>query len=555
MPAPAQEYPQVIHVMTIAGMNDRDQKHVLADQYCAYIQNMDISRPGARTRRLGVSPIGGRSDTPQGMFSRFDLGPGQETIFEIHGGKLYNFQGGGYIVERACGVSLTDSLHLGVEGRIGNRLCTYIVQAGDNDSSYTLCSRIVAIDDAGNFTQATGPAFKAACWFQNRIWGGPDAYGNQSYETLWWSELGAGMQYSALNTLQIEPGVGGNITGLYPLRGVTPTIVVFKQRAIASLEPHWGSTSNLIPASADALDVIKTNVRLIAQNVGTEAPGSIQFVPGAPGGDIYFLSREGVRALNRASDDTVSGVTAPVSDNIKATIDRINFTYARKCVSAVYDDKYFLGVPLDGATECTHTIVIDLKTGGCHVETWSPKAFTVAKISDTTGRLWMQYNTITLDCSNTAAASAYHTYKCFSGSQDPGSVPVDFYEESRGFHFNTIDIKKRWDYASLTFRNDATYTATIGVMYNVDQKGWVTAGSGVYGPVADNSNPIMGLTPLPWGVAVNATRTYKFSLNDAEPGYLIQIRYFGVSDWSLPAILDMAVAARPVLKEYDNTIT
>jgi hypothetical protein len=187
---------------------------------------------------------------------------------------------------------------------------------------------------------------------------------------VWWSELGDGLSYSSLNTLQIEPGIGGHVQQLFPLRGFTPSIVVFKERAIATIEPYWGSSSHLIPAAGDALDTLKTNIRLIANGTGCVAPLSVQFVPGGPGGDIYFLAKDGVRALTRANDDTISGVSKPISDSILTTIRRINFSYAHKVVSAVLDTRYHLAVPLDGATDNTHVLTFDFETEAWSVQTW-----------------------------------------------------------------------------------------------------------------------------------------------------------------------------------------
>jgi hypothetical protein len=536
-------------------MNDKDEKHVLSENYVSFLQNLDVSKAGQRKRRLGVTPIGGRTDAPGGTWSMFDLVVGGPTLFSVYGGKVYNFQGGGLVLERCSGISLTSANHVGISGRYKNRLSTFIVQVGDHDSSLTLCSKLAVMSDDNSWTQVSSVDFKAACWYQNRLWGGPYASAGQTYETIWFSELGDALSYSSYNTLAVEPGMGGNVTGLYPVRGFTPTIVVFKEEAIATVEPFWGTSSSLVPAAADSLDSIKTNIRLVSANVGCPAPGSIQFVPGAPGGDVYYLSRQGVRALTRANDDSISGSSPPITDSIKSTIERINWSFANKCMSAVYDNKYFLGVPLDGAKEVTNVIVIDLISGGCSTHTWTPKAWAVAKINDTASRLWMQYNQVLPDCSNSAAASAYHMYKCFSGSMDPGSANVLIQEDSRAFHYGAINLKKKWDFGAITFRNDAPYTCTIGLMYNVDQKGWVTAGTAVFGAVSGGIDPVMGETPLPWGVALTATRTYHFSLSDVEPGYIIQLRYYGVSDWSLPAILDMSIAARVVFKEMDNSIT
>jgi hypothetical protein len=244
-----------------------------------------------------------------------------------------------------------------------------------------------------------------------------------------------------------------------------------------------------------------------------------------------------------------------VSDSILSTIRRINFAYAHKCVSAVLDTRYHLAVPLDGATDNTHILTFDFETEAWSVQTWGPKTLVTARLADTQDRMFMQYNTRLADCSNTAAASAYHTYKCYAGLLDPGGAPVVFQEDSRALSFGGIHMKKRWDWLSLSFRNDASETCVVGLMYNVDRRGWVTAGSAVFGAIAGGLDTILAVTPLPWGVSVGATRTFKFGLSDVDPGYYIQVRYFGISDLAQPVILDVAMAARPLAPEFDNSIT
>lgn len=555
MPYPIQEQPQVVHILSVhGGQNDKDEVHVLGENQAALVQNLDIHSQGARKRRRGVQSLGARSNDPGGIWAANDLTLQQEALFSVYDGKIYAMTGGGVLFERASGISLTAAIHMGIAGRYEAKAATYIVQAVQNNSNVSLSSRIIAITDANTYTQASAAA-QGGCWFQNRLWTGWQSFSGQNAETVWWSELGDGLSYSALNTLQIEPGIGGEIKQLYPLRGFTPSIVVFKERAIATIEPYWGSSSHLIPAAGDALDTLKTNIRLISNGTGCVAPLSVQFVPGGPGGDVYFLSRDGVRALTRANDDTVSGVTPPLSDSILSTIQRINFTYAYKIVSAVLDTKYHLAVPLDGATENTHVLIFDFQTQAWSVSTWQPKALVRARLTDTQDRMFMQYNTRVADCSNTAAVSAYHTYKVYVGLLDPGGAPVVFQEDSRGLDFGGIHTKKRWDWLSVSFRNDASETCVVGMQYNIDKRGWVTAGSAVFGAIAGGLDTVLAETPLPWGLTLGATRTYKFALSDADPGYFIQFRYFGTSDLAQPVVLGASVAARPLAPEFDNSIT
>lgn len=555
MPYPVQEQPSIVHILSVhGGQNDKDEVHVLGETQAALIQNLDIHNMGSRKRRLGVQSLGARSDDPAGLWTANDLILQQETLFSIYQGRIFTTNGGGVMFERASGVSLTTAVHTGVAGRYSAKAATYVLQAVRTNNTVTLASRIVAITDDNNYTQASAAAI-GGCWFQNRLWTGWQPFSGQNAETVWWSELGDGLSYSSLNTLQIEPGIGGYVQQLFPLRGFTPSIVVFKERAIATIEPYWGSTSHLIPAAGDALDTLKTNIRLISNGIGCVAPNSVQFVPGGPGGDVYFLAKDGVRALTRANDDTISGVSKPLSDPILATIKRINFAYAKECVSAVLGTQYHLAVPLDGSTLNTHILVFDFQTEAWSVHTWTPKAMVTGRLADTQDRIFLQYNTRLADCSNTAAVSAYHTYKVYVGLLDPGGGPVIYQEDSRGLDFGGIHVKKRWDWFSISFRNDAQETCAVGLMYNVDRRGWVTVGSAVFGAVAGGFDTILAETPLPWGVAIGATRTYKFALSDLDPGYYIQMRYFGVSDLAQPVILAMSMAARPIMTEFDNSIS
>lgn len=555
MPQQPQEDPQVVHVTSVVGgQNDFDEVHVLGENEAAYLLNLTVDKEGARGRRFGVASHGGRTDKPGGIWLAKDLTLDQEVLFGIYGGKIYTLTGGGLSYNRASSFSLTAAPHMGISGRYFTAPCTYVLQQCLDDSSATLASHVGVITNTNEYTQGSSAAI-GGCWFQNRLWLARSAYGGQSYETIWWSELGDGMSYSSYNTLQIEPGVGGYITGLHPLRGFTPSILVMKERAMATIEPYWGSTSHLIPAAGDAIDTLKTNIRLITPTVGCPAPGSVQFVPGAPGGDVYFLAQDGVRALTRASDDTISGVSKVISKKIHSTIKRINFAFAGKCVSAVFDRKYHLAVPLDGAYENSHILIFDLENENWSVVSWTPKSLSVGRQKESTDRMFMQYNAMSYDCSNTGQASCYHTFKAYSGLLDPNGVPVVFQEDSRGINFGGIDKKKRWDHCSISFRNDASETCVVGLQYNVDKRGWVTCGSAVFGAIAGGLDTVLGSTPLPWGVTIGATRTYKFDLTLVDPGYFIQIRYFGTSDLAQPIVLDLALAARPIAEEFDNSIT
>lgn len=553
MPEQPIEQPSYVHVKSVhGGMVDRLEPWLLDQFQSALLQNLDVSTPGSRRRARGVSSIGGRTDSPLGVWRAFDSTLNQESLWGAWGGRAFICPGAGVVNQRGCGVSLTSTLHMFTAGRYQARAATYITTAGPDDSNASLASLLAVITDNDLYTQVASIAPQCATWFQNRLWIGYNLR-NQDDQTVWWSELNDGTLFSNVNALRPESGLGGRVTALLGIRGFTPTVVTFKQRAIAVIEPFWGTSSKLIPAAADALDTIKTSIRPISLNVGCAAAKSVQFVPGAPDGDVFFLAEDGIRVLRRATDDTISGVTEPISLPIRDTIARINFSYAHKCTSAFVDRHYRLAVPLDGATECTHILSYDVDNKGWSIRTWRAKDMVNARANNEQAeRLWFQGNTATGDCSNTSVTAAFHLFEAFTGLLDPSGVPVIYQEDTRAFDFGDMTAKKRWDQAVFVVRNDSVVTATFGVMCDVDGAGFITAASFSFG--GSVTDPIMGQTPLPWGSTPGLVRVFRLSLADLPAGYFLQLRILGHSDLGDPTIHSVSVGARPVYQEFDNSI-
>jgi hypothetical protein len=543
--------PVVVETRTLhQGQNDRDRPWLLEEGQAQLIQNLDISRVGGRRRRFGVADWGGRSDAPNGLFALFDAAQNYPILYGVYGNQLYQLPALGQLSRRASGVSLVSSLHSAAIGRHGGRRAAYVWSAQVNDSNASLASRLMVITDQNSYTQIASLTPTCAAWFQNRIWAGNNTQ-SQTDDTLWWSQLNDGLSYSSFNTLIVEGGIGGRLTGLLPIRGLTPQLIIFKQGLIGVLEPKWGSNA-FVPAAADALDTANSRFRILAPSFGCVATLSIQYVPGAPNGDIYFLAEDGVRALARAQDDTASGMNRPISAPIQTTIDRINQTFIRKAVSAVFDNKYHVAVPLDGATENSHVLSFDFITGAWYINTWTPKAFTVTTLNQNATHLWMQYNAQTADCSATGVTTAYHVFQNFSGNQDPGGVPVIYQEDSRAFTFDTLKHKKRWRWGSIGVLNEAADTCVIGIQYNLDNSGWVTLTTMVFGFATQSI--ILGVDPLPWEPGEASLRMGKFSLDDVDPGFFLSIRHLGHSDLSAPTIVHSAIAAEIIPPEFDNSI-
>ena len=65
------------------------------------------------------------------------------------------------------------------------------------------------------------------------------------------------------------------------------------------------------------------------------------------GNTMIFLSDDGVYSLEFLNDYNLRGSEEPVSRNIQPYIDRISKTYADRAVGILFDNRYYLAVPLD----------------------------------------------------------------------------------------------------------------------------------------------------------------------------------------------------------------
>ncbi len=542
------------------GMDSRNKPWLIAENRAAFLENVRIDRTGAIRRREGAASIGAASgatnaNLPYGLFPFYDRRTfGAQALYSVNGGKLFLWPGDSQVLEKACGASLVDALHMGSRGLWGTIDALYVSQAQLHDTDASLASRLLVIDIDQNFTVQQSMAPLCTVWWQGRLWVGGNRL-TEDNDTLWWSPLNNGLYYSLTNTIRVEPGRGGRLTGLLPIRADLPNLLVFKEDLIAMFTVAWGSNSALIPGPADALDTIASSVRVIAENIGCIATRSIQYVPGAAAGDIFFLSKDGFRTISRAADDTVSGAALPLSAIIQDQVDRINFAYAHKATSAVIDQKYHCAVPLDGATENTHVFSHDLITGAWYLNTWDAKDFTVARLNQTQDRLLFQNNVFTQDSTASGLWSGWHTYRGFTGDIDPGGQPVKYTIETRAYTFGALGLRKKWSWVGFQVENDNA-TAVLNVMYRMNNGDWFTLGSLAY-PVGDTNLITLGVDPLPWapnGVTINYR---KLSMEDLEPGYTIQFRVVqtGPSDFGSPSIVLHEALARMIDPEFSNEIT
>jgi len=88
-----------------------------------------------------------------------------------------------------------------------------------------------------------------------------------------------------------------------------------------------------------------TVVKELTSEVGCLARKSIVM----RGNAIFFLSDDGVYAVEFLDQYNLRGADEPISKNIQPYIDRISSQYADKAVGIIYENRYYLAVPLDSS--------------------------------------------------------------------------------------------------------------------------------------------------------------------------------------------------------------
>jgi hypothetical protein len=121
-------------------------------------------------------------------------------------------------------------------------------------------------------------------------------------------------------------------------------LLVFNRNSIHLVE----NTTNLQAAST----------RVLTNEVGCVARKSIVQV----GNQVIFLSDNGVYGTQFLDEYNLRGTETPLSESINETIKRINKNAWENSVATYFDNRYFIAVPLDSATENNAILVYNFLT-------------------------------------------------------------------------------------------------------------------------------------------------------------------------------------------------
>lgn len=552
------------------GFVDNRELHLLNPDQAARLLNISPTVEGRIQKRLGVDKLGGaRLQNPNGLLGFTNELLGQQLLFGRWGTELFSSTGDAIWSPRATQVSFANTLYGMVQGRGRDALSSLFLSScvAVTDSASLPYSKLVALDTQFTATSVTeiDVRARALSWFQSRLWAFNGAhYTNASGpDLLFWSKPFDGRDFTNGQSTQIFPDGGDVGVAIVPMRDASPRMILAMERSIHMLEIYW-TTDGYYPSTANALDFTKSLLRPISLVTGFAATLGHCWTPGIRDGtaDLLFLSREGIRSLNRSLTDSQAGAALPLSFDIQQTIDRINWVQAHRCVATYWDNFAYFAVPVDGAENNNFVIAYDTLRNRFYELDFDVAAWAPAKINNERRFFFMSSTSGTETGLGVASGTTnvYHVYEPDGSQVDPFNSPVQLDFQTRAFDFSStmggepgagLRIKKKWNYLDVAVQSAATH-ATLTLSYKVDEDdAWTTFRHYFVDPA--DSLPVLPVQ-LPFGFSTGRVQRSSFVTRDIRPGYKIQWRVVDDSSFARTKIISVRQYANP-LNPKPRTVT
>lgn len=147
------------------------------------------------------------------------------------------------------------------------------------------------------------------------------------------------------NQFKITAGIADYLQYVHPF--TDDNAVAFNRNSMHLISGLSGSLTDI-------------TVKEITRETGLVARRSVVTI----GNAIYFLSDNGVYAIEFGDLYNLRGAGLPLSDAINPIIKRINTDYAQNAVATFFDNRYYIAVPLDDSTVNNAILIYNLLNGG-----------------------------------------------------------------------------------------------------------------------------------------------------------------------------------------------
>lgn len=146
----------------------------------------------------------------------------------------------------------------------------------------------------------------------------------------------------AVNAFIINQGGNDSIVGVLPWVDNQFLVFMTKSIYVAYVDPRFD------PSLPD-----QSQITIVTTQVGCLARKSIV----AAGQFVIFLSGKGIHVITPQLDLKLIGNTLPLSEPIDDFFDNLNFNAAGKTVASYYDNRFFIAIPINGATRPNAIVV------------------------------------------------------------------------------------------------------------------------------------------------------------------------------------------------------
>jgi hypothetical protein len=209
-------------------------------------------------------------------------------------------------------------------------------------------------------------------------------------------------------------------------------------------------------------NIAESSVQLLTDEVGLIARKSISQV----GNTILFLSDNGVYGLTFVDRYNLRGTELPLSETIDGVIQRINKEHAEKAVAVYFDNRYYIAVPLDSATENNAILIYNfLNKAWESVDTVQDSNFEFTNLivggkGDKKGVYVVnkQGGVHKLDALDSGRDSVITEI----GTTSPSTFTVNGVATTRMFTLNSID-RKKWNNFELHMQSGANNTSDLNI--------------------------------------------------------------------------------------------
>ena len=343
---------------------------------------------------------------------------------------------------------------------------------------------------------------------------------------------------SVASQFRVTAGIADYLVALHPF--YDDNMIVFNRNSIHLIKGTQGTLAD-------------TTLRELTREIGCLARRSIA----SKGNAIFFLSDDGVYALEFLDEYNLRGTEEPLSKAIQPLINRINKNLAPESVAIYFDNRYYLAVPLDSAvgsndaTGNNAVLIFNMKNKAWEsVDIFGNQDFNITNFikaqAEERNELYVinENGGLHLTESKAEAQDVYST----SVTGDSISSGIDYELKTRGYAMSDYG-RKKYKKATIQMQSDRDNASDVDFLFSTEDP---DSDNTVVTDIATLLDTNIG---LPGQLDPNETADFSFRLGNPRGVYgvlTIKRKIVGSTSIGRPRVSSVAIEAT---KTSRQTIT